>query len=71
MGFDDGGECTKICMLIMANDHIGMITDEGTSFKMLKKKEEYSALRVAEVNEIRNHENTEFRIVESPTPLRI
>ena len=37
VGFDYGGECLKVCMLIMAKDHIGMINEAGTTSKMIKK----------------------------------
>ena len=47
VGFDYGGECLKVCMLIMANDHIGMINEAGTSTKMLKKLKMNSVKKVS------------------------
>ena len=46
VGFDDGGGCLKVCMIIMAKDHIGMITDEGTSVQMIKKMKINSVKKV-------------------------
>ena len=46
IGFDYGGECLKVCLLIMAKDHIGMINEAGTSAKMLKKMKLNSVKKV-------------------------
>ena len=46
VGFDYGGECLKVCLLIMAMDQIGMINEAGTSAKMLKKMKLNSVKKV-------------------------
>ena len=46
VGFDYGGECLKVCLLIMAKDHIGMINEAGTSVKMIKKMKLNSVKKV-------------------------
>ena len=46
IGFDYGGECLKIAVLIMAKDQIGLITEAGTSVKMIKKMKLNSVKRV-------------------------
>ena len=45
-GFDYGGECLKICMIIMANDHIGIVTKYGTTAKTIKKMKVNSVKKV-------------------------
>ena len=49
VGFDDGRGCLKICMLIISNDHIGMINEAGTSVKMLKKRKWNSVKKVCHI----------------------
>ena len=46
IGFDYGGDCLKVCMLIVAKDHIGMINEAGTSAMMLKKMKLNSVKKV-------------------------
>ena len=63
VGFDYGGECLKVGLIIMPKDHIGQISEAGTSVKMIKKMKMNSVKRViilaaADVKE--NRENVKL-----------